>query len=131
MLDRINISLQLPWTGIYVRLVAIALFYGSTVHLGNIFGLTGTPWLSTPLLWRSLDIILLIFNLVAGIGLWQHQVWSVVLLFAGILLLQWFPYIVWRSQFVLKPEDAQTLNGLIGTEAILLGLLLLLILLKK
>lgn len=36
-----------------------------------------------------------------------------------------------RSQFILKPEDAQTLNGLLGTEAILLGIFALLLWLKK
>ena len=30
---------------------AIALLYGASVHIGNIFGLTGTAWLSTPVLW--------------------------------------------------------------------------------
>ncbi|WP_160299553.1 hypothetical protein [Leptolyngbya iicbica] len=36
-----------------------------------------------------------------------------------------------RSHFILKPEDAQTLNGLLGTEALLLGVFILLMGLKK
>lgn len=59
-------ALQQPWTAIYTKIMAIALLYGATAHISNILGLTGTPWLATPLLWRSLDIILLIFNIVTA-----------------------------------------------------------------
>jgi len=41
------------------------------------------------------------------------------------------PYTLFRSQFILKPEDAQTLNGLLGTEALLLAIFALLLWLKK
>ncbi len=75
--------------------------------------------LSTPLLWRSLDIALLIFNAVSAIPLWQGRAWSVFLVFSGIILLQLVAYL-WRSQFILNPEDAQTLNSLLGTKALLL-----------
>ena len=131
LVEQITSALQMPWTYWYVRLIAIALLYGATVHIGNILGFTGTPWGETPLLWRSLDIILLVFNIVTAIGLWWHRFWSVPLLVIGIVILQWLPYTIWRSQFVLKPEDTQALNGLIGTEAILLILLGLLLWQKK
>ena len=36
-----------------------------------------------------------------------------------------------RSQFILQPEDAQILNGLLGAEALLLGIFALLLWLKK
>ena len=78
-------SLQQPWTAIYTKVIAIALLYGATVHVGNVFGLTGTPWLDTPLLWGSFDIILLIFDIVTEIALWQRLAWSIWLLFSGIL----------------------------------------------
>ncbi|EDX83608.1 hypothetical protein S7335_788 [Synechococcus sp. PCC 7335] len=120
-----------PWTARYAKLVAITLLYGATVHLGNIAGLTGTPWLSTPLLWRWMDIALLIFNIVSAVSLWRGFSWSVWFVFGGIILFQFVPYIFLRSQFILKPEDAQTLNGLLGTEAILLSIFALLLWLKK
>lgn len=126
-LESIHTALQRPWTAGYTKFLAIVLFYGATVHIGNIAGLTGTPWLSTPLLWRSLDIALLIFNVVSAIALWQGRAWSVFLVFSGIILLQFVPYTLWRSQFILNPEDAQTLNGLLGTEALLLGIFALLL----
>ena len=59
-----------PWTRLYAKFFAIVLLYGATVHLGNIAGLTGESWLSTPWLWRVMDICLLSFNLVAAVGLW-------------------------------------------------------------
>lgn len=127
----IDLSLQHPWTSIYAKLMAVVLAYGATVHMGNIAGLTGTPWDSTPLLWRSMDVLLLIFNVVAAISLWQGLAWSVGFVFVGIVLLQFVPYTVFRSHFVLQPEDAQTLNGLLGTEALLLAIFALLLWLKK
>ena len=124
-------ALSQPWTSIYAKVMALVLLYGATVHIGNILGLTGTPWLKTPLLWRSLDILLLGFDIVVAIGLWQGFVWSVWLVFTGILLLQFLPYTLLRSHFILKPEDSQTLNGLLGTEALLLGIFAILLWLKK
>ena len=124
-------AIEQPWMAIYTKVVAIALLYGATVHISNMLGLTGTPWLATPLLWRGMDVLLLIFDLVTAIALWRGLFWSIWLLFAGITLLQIIPYTLWRSYFVLNPEDAQILNGLLGTEILLLSILLLLIWLKK
>ena len=120
-----------PWTARYAKLVAFFLAYGATVHIGNMAGLTGTPWLATPLLWRCMDIALLLFDVIAAVSLWKGLGWSVWFVFGGIILLQFVPYTLLRSRFILKPEDAQTLNGLMGTEAILLALFLILILAKK
>ncbi|MEM6449784.1 MAG: hypothetical protein AAF703_05650 [Cyanobacteria bacterium P01_D01_bin.105] len=120
-----------PWTARYAKLVAAVLAYGATVHIGNMLGLTGTPWLSTPLLWRCMDVGLLIFDLVAAVSLWKGLNWSVGFVFSGIILLQFVPYTLLRSHFVLKPEDAQTLNGLLGTEAILLAVFAMLLWAKK
>ncbi len=124
-------ALQQPWTSVYAKLLAVVLFYGAAVHIGNMAGLTGTPWLSTPLLWRGMDVTLLIFDVVTAISLWRGLSWSVWLVFGGIVLLQFVPYTLLRGQFVLKPEDAQTINGLLGTEALLLGIFALLLWLKK
>ncbi len=113
-------ALQQRWTSIYARGVALVLVYGATVHVSNILGFSGTPWLQTPLLWRCLDVILLGFDSVTAIGLWTGSVWSVGALGIGLLTLQFLPYTVWRSQFVVTPDDASTLNGLLGTEALIL-----------
>ncbi len=120
-------ALEQPWTAIYTKVISVILIYGATVHVSNFLGLTGTSWLSTPLLWRSMDTVLLIFDLITAIALWQGLVWSIWLLFGGILLLQILPYTLLRSQFVLKPEDGQILNSLLGTEVLLLSILILLL----
>ncbi len=77
------------------------------------------------------DVMLMLFDVVVAIGLWRGFPWSVWLVFSGILLLQFVPYTLLRSQFVLKPEDGQTLNSLLGTEASLLGIFALLLWLRK
>ncbi|MEL6222023.1 MAG: hypothetical protein AAFR31_05200 [Cyanobacteria bacterium J06627_8] len=127
----IRSSLQQPWTSLYAKGLAAILFYGATVHVMNMAGLTGTPWLSTPLLWRVMDVLLLVFNGVAAVSLWRGLSWSVWFVFIGIGLLQVIPYTLLRSHFILKPDDAQTLNSLLGTEAVLLGFLALLIWFRK
>lgn len=124
-------ALQQPWTAIYTKLIAIALLYGATVHISNMLGLTGTSWLSTPIVWRTMDILLLIFDLITAIALWRGLVWSIWLLFSGILLLQIVPYTLLRSHFVLKPEDGQIINSLLGTEILLLSILVILLWLRK
>ncbi|MEO0645602.1 MAG: hypothetical protein AAFZ17_05515 [Cyanobacteria bacterium J06650_10] len=83
------------------------------------------------MLWRCIDIALLIFDAVAAVSLWKGLGWSAWFVFGGIILLQFVPYTLLRSHFILKPEDTQTLNGLMGTEAILLALFLILLLAKK
>ncbi len=127
----LSLALERPWTATYTKIVAVILGYGATVHISNIFGLTGTAWLATPLLWRVMDVLLLIFNIITAVALWRGLTWSIWLLFGGITLLQILPYTVWRSQFVLKPEDGEILNGLLGTEILLLSILCLLLWLKK
>ena len=123
--------LATTWTARYAKFIALVLLYGATVHVGNIAGLNGQPWLSTPLLWRGMDVALLLFNGIAAIALWQGLSWSVWLTFGGIALLQFVPYTLFRSHFVLQSEDAQILNGLLGSEALLMGLFALLLWLKK
>jgi hypothetical protein len=130
-LETLDSPLQRPWTAGYARVMALVLLYGATVHIGNIAGLTGTPWLSTPLLWRGLDVALLVFDVSAAVALWRGFAWSIWLVFSGIILLQFVPYTLFRSQFILQPEDAQTLNGLLGTEALLLSIFALLLWLRK
>ena len=124
-------GLKQPWTAIYTKIIAITLLYGASVHIGNIFGLTGTAWLSTPVLWQSMDILLLTFDFITAIALWQGRGWSVWLLFSGILLLQVIPYTLLRSYFIVQPEDSQVLNSLLGTEAIFLSIFILLLWWRK
>lgn len=123
--------LDYPWTARYAKLLALILLYGAAVHIGNMAGLAETPWRSTPLLWQGMDVALLCFNGVAAIALWRGLAWSVWWVFGGIALLQFVPYTLLRSHFVLTPADGQTLNGLLGTEGLLLLMFALLLRIKQ
>lgn len=68
-------------------MMALVLLDGATVHVGNMAGLTGTPWMSTPLLWCGMDVTLLLFDVTAAIALWRGLAWSVWFMFGGIVLL--------------------------------------------
>ena len=127
----LSLAFERPWTATYTKIIAVILGYGAIVHTSNIFGLSGTAWLATPLLWRVMDVLLLIFNIITAVALWRGLTWSIWLLFGGMIVLQILPYTVWRSQFVLKPGDGEVLNGLLGTEILLLSILCLLLWFKK
>ncbi|MEO0801613.1 MAG: hypothetical protein AAFY57_04990 [Cyanobacteria bacterium J06642_2] len=120
-----------PWTGVYLRVLALVLGYGALAHVSNMLGWTGEPWWQTPWHWRVMDVVLLAFNAIAAWGLWLKSPWAVVWTVMGIILLQFVPYTLFRAAFVRTPEDIQTLNGLLGTEGLLLVVLFLLIGLKK
>ena len=119
------------WTGIYVRLLSCILIYGAIMHVGNIAGWSGTRWTETPMLWRVMDIVLLIFNLVVAIALWLRLPWSLPAYIVGIVALQLIPYTLFRSHFFQTETQAQALNGLIATHLILLTILAGLIILRK
>ncbi len=107
-------------TSIFGWLIALVLANGAIVHLLNILGKGKQPWNEFPMLWRVMDVVLLVFNIVVIVGLTMRLPWSIVVLFIGIIVLQIIPYTVFRSHFVTQPEDHATLNGLIGTEVLLL-----------
>lgn len=131
MMAVLNEALSNTWTGVYVRALAVILLYGAAMHVGNMLGLTGRPWIETPLLHRVMDVVLLSFNIVVAAGLWLRKPWGVVAFVVGILLLQIVPYTLFRSHFIQAPEDVKALNGLVVTEILLLALLITTILLKK
>lgn len=112
-MDLLEPALQNNITVVLVRVLALVLGYGALVHIGNIAGMTGRPWMSTPLLWRVMDIVLLVFNLVVGLGLWFKQPWAVIGFVAGIVTLQLIPYTVFRQHFIETAEHAAMLNGMV------------------
>ncbi|MEM9163985.1 MAG: hypothetical protein AAGC54_13070 [Cyanobacteria bacterium P01_F01_bin.4] len=131
MLTFLDTAVTLKWTGLYLRIVACILAYGALMHIGNMLGWSGTPWLQTPLHWRIMDGVLLAFNAIAAVGLWRRRPWAIILLIGGIVTLQLIPYTLFRPYFIETPAQAQTLNGLIGTELLLLFALVGLLIAKK
>ncbi|EAZ92602.1 hypothetical protein [Crocosphaera chwakensis] len=121
------------WTGIYVRFLSICLVYGALVHCTNILGLGNVSWLDTPFHWRLMDIILLIFDVITSVNLWLQSFYGIIALIIviGIFVLQILPYTVFRQFFIVNPEDIEILKGLIGTEIVLISLLVILIIARK
>ena len=86
-----------------------------------------------------MDVLLLIFDVITAIALWRGLLWSIWLLFSGIFLLQILPYTLLRSayaaakrsHFIIKAEDTQIINSLLGTEILILSIFMVLVLLKK
>ena len=119
------------WTGIYLRFLSICLVYGALVHCSNILSLGDVSWLETPLHWRLMDVILLIFDIITAISLWLPSFAGVIAFILGIILLQIIPYTLFSQYFIINPEEIETLNGLVGTEIILMVILVILMVAKK
>lgn len=131
MFESLQNSVTQYWTGIYLRFLSLCLLYGAFIHLGNIFGLGEVPWLETPIYWRLMDIILLVFNVIVSVSLWLKTIGGMIAFTVGIVLFQIIPYTLFRQFFIVNPQDGNTLNGLIGTEITLIILLAILIISKK
>ncbi|MGK7882069.1 MAG: hypothetical protein AB4060_18505 [Crocosphaera sp.] len=131
MFNDLEESFPQYWTGIFLRFLSICLIYGALVHCSNILSLGEVSWLETPLLWRVMDIILLIFDVIVAISLWFHSFSGMIAFFVGLILLQIIPYSLFSQYFITTPKDIETLNGLVGTEIVLMTMLIILIIFKK
>ena len=72
MFNDLEKSFPQYWTGIFLRFLSICLGDGALVHCSNILSLGEVSWSETPLLWRVMDIILLIFDVIIAISLWLN-----------------------------------------------------------
>ncbi len=109
----IQAALSIPIVTYYVGCLVVLLVIGTLVHIGNVLGLSGRPWLETPVLWRAMDVVLLLFNVVVGIGLWAKILWAVISFVGGILLLQIVPYTLFKRHCIETNEHATTLEGMV------------------
>jgi hypothetical protein len=119
----IQAALSEPIVTYYVRGLALLLAFGALVHVGNVLGLSGRPWLETPVLWRAMDVVLLLFNVVVGIGLWAKTSWAVISFVGGIVLLQIVPYTLFKRHFIETTEHTTTLEGMVVFWVVILVLL--------
>ncbi len=122
--ELIGQALQSSITLVLVRCIAVVLAFGASVHVANILGYGERPWAQMPAIWRVMDVVLLIFNLVVGIGLWLKTPWAVIAFVAGVVALQLVPYTLFRSHFIETPEHASTLNGMVIFWIIVLAVLI-------
>ena len=120
-------ALQSTITIVFLRALALVLGVGALVHIGNIAGLSGQAWASTPLLWRIMDIVLLGFNIVVGVGLWLKQPWGVAAFVIGIIALQLVPYTVFRQHFIQTAEHISMLNSMVAFWIVVLAALMILV----
>ena len=104
-------ALRSDITVYFARALALVLGFGALVHVGNIAGLSGQPWTSTPLLWRVMDVVLLGFNILVGTGLWLKQPWAIWAFVFGIITLQLLPYTVFRQHFIQAANRQQHSMG--------------------
>ena len=118
--ELIQVALSKWTTSVASWAIAFLMANGALVHVFNILGKGKGPWAEFPMLWRAMDLVLLVFNLVVAVGLTFRQPWSVFVLYIGIILLQIVPYTLFRSHFATQPEDQRALNGLLLTEVLLM-----------
>lgn len=127
----IQMALSQKWASLYVRFLAVLLTYGALMHVGNIVGWTGRPWMAIPVPWRVMDIVLLLFNAIVVIGLWVRVPWAVVAFVLGIIALQIIPYTVFRPYSAETPEHVKAINRLVVTMVVLLAALVGLVAAKR
>lgn len=117
-------------TTAYVWLLACILLFGAHVHIANMLGWNGRPWPEFPLLWRLMDVLLLLFDVVVAFGLIYRKPQAVLAFFAGMLLLQVVPFTVFRQHFVATAADARLLDSLLTAEILIMLVLLILLVLQ-
>ena len=76
-------------------------------------------------------LLLLGFDLIVAYGLWRKLAWSEIAFTVGIVALQIIPYTLFRTYFILKPEDGNLLNQMVIFELLLLGILGILLSIEK
>ncbi len=118
------------WMGVYLRILAIAIAYGALVHWANLAGFGEKPWSEMPLAWKVGDMAYAPLDTVTAIGLWQRTAWGIVC-FLGASASHFLIYTAFIDRFAFTIEQRQTIYGLLGTEAMLLLVFIILLITKK
>lgn len=130
MLENLRQTIEHFWMAIYLRILALIIAYGASVHVANLMGWGEMPWSEMPLTWRVGDLVYGLLDIVTAIGLWQRTAWG-VLCFLGAIASQFLIYTVFIDYFAFTSEQRQTIYGLLGTELILLLVFFILFFSKK
>ena len=119
-----------PWTGIYLRVLAVIMAWGAIVHYGNLLGFGEKPFSEAPLAWKLGDIFYAVVNTLAVIGLWQRSPWG-LLLFLAAVGSQFVIYTVFIDHFALTAEHRKAIHGLLWLEGGLVAGLVVLAILRR
>jgi hypothetical protein len=76
-------------------------------------------------------MLFLPYNLVVAWGLWRTRFWAVVGWVAGLLLLQFIPFLLFTEMFATNPRERMILYGLLAVHATFLGVFFVLLPGKK
>ena len=108
-----------PFARGIIWLVALFYVYGASVHMMNIFSLTGYEWFNAPIKWQILDIVYLSLDLVVAIGFVAQWKISVVAFYLASIS-QIALYTLFHSwildvaqDFAVSTEQVSSLNALV------------------
>ena len=130
MLTYLKQIAEYSWMGIYLRILALAIAYGALVHLTNILGFGEMPWSEMPITWRVGDVVYGLVDTITVIGLWQRTAWGVIC-FLSAIASQFLIYTIFIDYLAFTIQQRQTIYGLLGTEAILILVLVVLFIAQK
>ena len=121
MLDFLK-SLYDPWPlRIFLWVIAAIYAMGATVHVKNMLGLSGQPWMEMPVSWRVFDIVFLVLNLIVLVGVLLRSPWGIIA-FLTALALQLVLYIGMPGTFSTNEEERAALRGLVQFHLVTLAL---------
>ena len=130
MMTDLKQTAERSWMGIYLRVLALVMAYGALVHGANLLGFGEMPWHEMPLSWQVGDGVYALVDTMTAIGLWLRTAWGLVG-FLGAIASQFLIYTAFIDAFAFTLEQRQTVYGLLGTEALLVLVLVIVWLIKK
>ena len=119
-----------PWMSIYLKIIAVILAFGAISHIRNMLGYGEKPFAQFPTAWKIGDVYFTILNVVAVIGLWKKAGWG-ILAFLIAMFSQFIIYTIFIKYFAFTDEHRKAIRGLLITEAIMVGIFVILILMKR
>ena len=130
MLEPLRKVTENSWMGIYLRILAIIMAYGASVHIANLLGFGEMPWQEMPIAWKIGDFVYGLLDLVTAVGLWQRTTWGIIC-FLSAIASQFLIYTVFIDYFAFNNQQRQTISGLLGTELLLILIFCILFITKK
>ena len=115
--------------GHFLRLIAVAYFFGGLVHLGNLLGFGNIPSSEAPIGFLILDVVYLTLDALVVVGAWRRTSWGVACFFLAATS-QLVLYVGFPTLIASTAEDLANIRGLVGFNLVALGAYLTLRLFK-